>query len=296
MKNIAISVRDRLLNQSRASGVPFAALLERFVIGRLLWRVSQCDAGRQFVLKGAQLFSLWAKSPHRPTRDLDLLSFGDSSIESVKKFFTELILQPADPEDGLIWGEVQATQIREDQRYEGVRITIKVNLAGAIVPAQVDIGFGDAITPAPVELAWHDLLGFPEARLLTYPPETVIAEKLNAAEELGMDNSRMKDFFDLDWLCQNMEFDYSLLSLAIRTTFTRRGTASPEKTPLALTQEFAEDTTKVVQWKAFLRKNRLEAGTLAEVISRLNQFLGPVISAPADFSLRIWKPGQGWVP
>ena len=191
---------------------------------------------------------------------------------------------------------MQASPIREDQRYEGVRITIKVNLAGAIVPAQVDIGFGDAITPAPVELAWHDLLGFPEARLLTYPPETVIAEKLNAAEELGMDNSRMKDFFDLDWLCQNMEFDYSLLSLAIRTTFTRRGTASPEKTPLALTQEFAEDTTKVVQWKAFLRKNRLEAGTLAEVISRLNQFLGPVISAPADFSLRIWKPGQGWVP
>ena len=294
MKNIAASVRDRLMNQSRASGVPFAALLERFVIGRLLWRIGQSDGGRQFVLKGAQLFSLWAKSSHRPTRDLDLLGSGDPSLESLRSYFAELVAKPADPEDGLIWGELQASQIREDQRYEGVRITIKVTLAGAIVPAQVDIGFGDAITPAPVELTWQDLLGFPEARLLTYPPETVIAEKLNAAEELGMDNSRMKDFYDLDWLCQNMEFDHALLGLAIRTTFERRGTALPETTPVALTQEFATDTMKVTQWKAFLRKNRLEAETLDAVIQRLHDFLNPVLFPPANAAAKVWKPGQGW--
>jgi hypothetical protein len=294
MKNIAASVRDRLTNQSRASGVPFVALLERFVIGRLLWRVSQYDGGSQFVLKGAQLFSLWAKSSHRPTRDLDLLGSGDPSLESLRSYFAELVAKPADPADGLIWGEVLASQIREDQRYEGVRITIKVALAGAIVPAQVDIGFGDAITPAPVELTWQDLLGFPEAQLLTYPPETVIAEKLNAAEELGMDNSRMKDFYDLDWLCQNMEFDHALLGLAIRTTFERRGTALPETTPVALTQEFATDTMKVTQWKAFLRKNRLEAGALAEVVQRLHEFLNPVLFPPGDFAAKVWKPGQGW--
>jgi len=294
MKNIAASVRDRLMNQSRASGVSFSALLERFVIGRLLWRVSRSGEGRQFVLKGAQLFSMWAKSLHRPTRDLDLLGSGDPSPESLKSFFAELLAKPADPEDGLVWGEVQASQIREDQRYEGVRITVKVTLAGAIVPAQVDIGFGDAITPAPVELTWHDLLDFPEARMLTYPPETVIAEKLNAAEELGMDNSRMKDFYDLDWLSQNMEFDHALLSLATRTTFERRGTALPETTPVALTQEFAGDAVKVTQWKAFLRKNRLEAGTLAEVIQRLHDFLQPVLFPPADAVARVWKPGQGW--
>jgi len=116
-----------------------------------------------------------------------------------------------------------------------------------------------------------------------YPPETVIAEKLNAAEELGMDNGRMKDFYDLHWLCQNLEFEHSLLRLAICSTFERRGTALPETTPVALTQELAADTRKLAQWNAFVRKNRLEAGTLAEVIDRLLEFLQPVLFHPMPF-------------
>lgn len=295
MKNVAASVRDRLMNRSKTSGVPFAALMERFVMGRLLWRLSRSDAGRRFVIKGAQLFSMWADSPHRPTRDLDLLSFGDPSIDGLKKFFAGLLAGPADPEDGLVWGEVRVSQIREDQRYGGIRVTVKATLAGAIVPAQVDIGSGDAITPAPVELTWRELLDFPAARLLAYPPETVVAEKLNAATELGLDNSRMKDFYDLDWLCQHMEFGHADLSLAIRATFGRRGTPLPESTPWALTPEFADDPSKVLQWKAFLRKSRLEAGTLAQVIDRLHRFLHPVLFPPADVAGRVWKPGKGWM-
>ena len=86
MKNVAASVRDRLANQARSSGVPLTALMERFVIGRLLWRVSRSADNRKFVLKGAQLFSLWTNTMHRPTRDLDLLSFGDSSPEHVRAY------------------------------------------------------------------------------------------------------------------------------------------------------------------------------------------------------------------
>ncbi len=70
MKNIAASVRARLMNQAKTSGQPFAALLERFVIGRLLWRVSHCDGANQFVLKGAQLFFLWAPELHRPNHGI----------------------------------------------------------------------------------------------------------------------------------------------------------------------------------------------------------------------------------
>ena len=296
MKNVAASVRDRLMNQSRAGGVPFIALMERFVMGRLLWRLSQCESGRQFVLKGAQLFCLWANSPHRPTRDLDLLSFGDPSVEGLKNFFAELLARPADPEDGLFWGEVRAEQIREDQRYGGVRVTVKVTLAGAIVPAQVDVGFGDVITPAPVKLYWRELLDFPEARLLSYPPETVIAEKLHAADDLGIDNSRMKDFFDLDWLCRNMEFDHANLRLAICATFERRGSPLPANTPLALTEEFANDPAKIAQWKAFLRKNRLEARPLTEIIGHLHEFLQPVLFPLANHARSKWKSVGGWVP
>ncbi len=294
MKNVAASVRDRLANQARSSGVPLTALMERFVIGRLLWRVSRSADNRRFVLKGAQLFSLWTNTMHRPTRDLDLLSFGDSSPENVRAYFAALLAAPADPPDGLIWGTVHASPIREDQNYGGVRITVKVTLAGAIIPAQIDVGFGDAITPAPVEMNWQELLGFPEARLLAYPPETVIAEKLHAAVELGLANSRMKDFYDLYWLCRNMEFSSAVLSSAVHATFQRREAALPEDVPAALTQEFAQDPTKVTQWSAFLRKNRLQAPGLPEVVSHLRDFLSPVLASRNDAKDMIWKPPLRW--
>jgi hypothetical protein len=91
MKNVAASVRARLTNQARATGVSLPSLIERFAIGRLLWRLSESAESRRFVLKGAQLFSLWADTPHRPTRDLDLLSFGDPSVDTMRAFFEGLL-------------------------------------------------------------------------------------------------------------------------------------------------------------------------------------------------------------
>jgi len=292
VKNVAASVRDRLANQARATGVPFAALMERFALGRLLWRLSRSEAADRFILKGAQLFSLWAGTPHRPTRDLDLLGSGDSSPESLKTFFTDLLAKSADPEDGLVWGTVEAGQIREDQRYEGVRVTTKATLAGALVPVQVDIGFGDAITPEAVQIEWKELLDFPEARLLAYPPETVIAEKLEAVVTLGMANSRMKDFFDLDWLARNRKFEADTLRRAVQATFERRGTELPVEMPVALTAEFGGNAAKITQWNAFLKKSRLEGEALGSVTSRLASFLGPIVFS--GNAVTFWKPSAGW--
>ena len=292
MKNVAASIRARLSNLARETGTPLAALLERFALGRLLWRLSRSDAAGHFVLKGAQLFTLWAGEAHRPTRDVDLLGSGDASPEKLAKFFEGLLAGPSDPEDGLVWDAVEASKIREDQLYEGVRVTARATLAGAMVSVQIDIGFGDSITPAPVEVEWRDLLGFPEARLLAYPPETVIAEKLEAATVLGLANSRMKDFFDLDWLCRHREFDRTVLAEAVRNTFQRRGTPMPEALPLALTPQFATDRDKVTQWAAFLRKSSLRADSLEEIVGRLSKFLGPILTSNATPAR--WNTQTGW--
>jgi hypothetical protein len=126
--------------------------MERFVLGRLLWRLSRCEGANQFVLKGAQLFSLWAPEIHRPTRDLDLLSFGDSSPQKMELFFRALLSRPAEPEDGLVWGGVAVERIREDQRYEGVRITVRATLDGAVIPAEALPELVAACRVVPAEL------------------------------------------------------------------------------------------------------------------------------------------------
>lgn len=294
MKNTAASVRARLSNLSRSEGVSLDFMIERFAIGRLLWRLSQSPEAHHFILKGAQLFSLWQDNPHRPTRDVDFLGFGDHTEESIGNFFTELCSVPADFEDGLIWGKPKASPIREDQRYGGIRLVIPVSLAGALVRIQVDVGFGDVITPAAEEHTWKELLGYPEARLLTYPPETVIAEKFEAAVQLDIGNSRMKDFYDLDWLACHKSFDMATLREAIERTFERRQSDLPTELPLALTAAFADDTVKQTQWNAFIRKGKLDTLSLPEVIVRIRNFLAPVILQKHDFSTKTWHPETGW--
>lgn len=296
MKNTAASIRARLTNLARNSGVTLPSLIERFAIGRLLWRLDQAGLTDRFVLKGAQLFSLWADTPHRPTRDLDLLSYGDPSEKGIKKLFEELIATPAEPIDGLQWSGVDVSRIREDQRYEGVRVTMKVTLDGAVVPVQVDIGFGDAITPAPVEQVWRELLDFPEARLLAYPVETVIAEKFEAAVDLGLSNSRMKDFYDLHWLSRHISFDQTTLREAVHATFARRGSDLPAEVPLAFTSEFAQDPTKNTQWNAFLRKSHLEAPSFPEVIAKISTFLLPLLDPETGKEASsAWSPERSWI-
>ena len=157
--------------------------------------------------------------------------------------------------------------IREDNVYGGTRLSLLAFVGSARLPVQVDIGFGDAITPAPELVTYPTLLdGMDAPRLRAYPVYTVIAEKFHAMVELGINNSRMKDFFDLAVIARTSELDGGILVEALRATFARRGTTLPASTPIALTPEFAADPAKVRQWGAFLNKAQLQAHDLPEVV------------------------------
>ena len=128
-------------------------------------------------------------------------------------------------------------------------------ITAARIRLQIDVGFGDAVTPSPVRVGLPVLLDFPGPQLLVYPRETVVAEKLDAIVQLGMANSRMKDFYDLFVLASMFEFDGTLLVRAIRSTFERRKTQLPAELPTGLTRAFAADPNKAIQWMAFVRKS-----------------------------------------
>jgi hypothetical protein len=152
-----------------------------------------------FILKGATLFTLWTGHPHRATRDVDLLGVGDPSEGRIRDIFGEVIgLELAD--DGVEFdaGSRAVGPIREDQEYGGVRVEMVARVTAARVRLQIDVGFGDAVTPPPVRMDLPVLLDFPIPRLLVYPRETVVAEKLDAIVQLGTANSRMKDFYRPD--------------------------------------------------------------------------------------------------
>ena len=264
--DVAASVRRRLLNRARAEGRAFQELATLYAMERFLFRLGRSTHVDRFVLKGGLMTLTWAAEHARVTRDIDLLGRGASSVESVVSRLREVLV--VEVEDGVRFdlGSVQGREILVEAAYVGVRVAFVADLGGMVLHMQVDVGFGDAVVPEPQWIDYPQLLDLGAPRLLGYPAEATLAEKLHAVVALGMTNSRMKDYYDLWTAARLGVVTPEGLGEALRHTFARRGTALPEELPEGLTASFAEDTTKQAQWAGFVRKSRLEAPSLADVV------------------------------
>jgi predicted nucleotidyltransferase component of viral defense system len=293
LRDVGASVRARLLEQARKDQSDFQLLLTRYVLERLLYRLSVSEYHDEFILKGALLLSVWVRDRYRPTRDIDLLGYGDIKPNVLTDVFRAICSEDV-AEDGVTFDldKLQAELIREDADYGGVRIRTSATIARARIPVQVDIGCGDAITPAPIEIEYPTLLDFPVPHLRAYPLETIIAEKLEALVVLGMANSRLKDYYDLFLISQTFTMEHPLLTEAVRSTFQRRGTAFPEKIPLRLTDDFAKAWQ--ARWRGFLKREHMMPvpDDLHVVVASLRDLLLPVIGG-RNQNLE-WPPGGPW--
>lgn len=278
-RNVGASVRARLLTRARAEKTDYQILLTRYALERLLYRLSISAHRDRFVLKGALLFVTWLHDPFRPTRDLDLLGYGANDVETIAETFRSICSTPV-PNDGVAFdiNGLTAAAIREDLEYGGVRVQTNSVIDGARIPIQVDIGFGDIVTPGPVEIDYPVLLDFPSPHLRAYPIESVIAEKFQAIVQLGIANSRLKDFYDLWLISQTFELDGATLSAAVQRTFERRQTPMPTDVPSGLTRLYAEEWD--VRWKAFLNREHMNAAPtdLGQILDSLRRFLVPLMA------------------
>jgi predicted nucleotidyltransferase component of viral defense system len=297
-RNTAASIRARLLALAQSKNEDYQRVLGRYAIERFLYRLGRSPYRDKFALKGATLFTLWTGQTHRPTKDLDLLGQGSSAIGEVEHTIQAIFEIQA--EDGLVFDStsVEGTKIKEDDEYDGVRIKVLADLAGARIPMQIDIGFGDAVYPEPELASFPVLLPMEAPVIRAYPREASIAEKFQAMILLDIRNSRMKDFYDIWFIANTWTFDMASLRKAILASFERRGSPTPTGVPFALTDDFLNDPRKTQQWSAFV--NRLNPGektpSLKEVGAVLRAFLLPCISSgsltkPDTLS---WTPSQGW--
>jgi predicted nucleotidyltransferase component of viral defense system len=298
-KNIAASVRQRLLIKARETRRPFSELLQYFAMERFLYRLSKSRYADNFVLKGALMLTVWQAALTRATMDIDLLGRIENSIETITKVTREICGQEVEP-DGIVFDvtDIDAERIAEDADYEGIRIRFRGSLDTARFIIQLDIGFGDIVIPSPEPTNYPTLLDLPAPRLRGYSRESTIAEKFEAMVKLGILNSRMKDFFDIWLMLRQFDFDGPTLSAAIMKTFSTRGT-NIQTEPIALTNTFAEDTAKAAQWRGFVRKNRLVdvPQNLVEVVTAIAAFLAPITEqlAAGRVLRATWKASGTWL-
>lgn len=279
LRNNAASIRQRLLNHSKANKKPFNEILQYYAMERFLYRLSLSQHKNKFILKGALMLRLWDASESRPTMDIDMLGRTSNETENILQQIREMLSVEVD-EDGICFdaATLQAEQIKEDADYQGVRVLFKGNLDTAKIHMQIDVGFGDVVYPLPETSAMPTILNLPAPELLVYSKETVIAEKFEAMVKLGSINSRMKDFYDIWMLSRQFEFDGEHLAEAIRLTFDNRNTALPVEIE-AFSDEFIN--SKQIQWTAFTRRLNQEhvPAQFQDIIKGIRTFLYPLVSA-----------------
>ncbi len=288
VKNMAASVRARLLNLSKKSGENYNAVLLRFFQERFLARLGFSDYKKHFVLKGGLLLLSRHISAFRPTVDIDMLGIDISNNpEQLSMIIKEIAVLELN--DGVRFDADTITYrvIKEDAEYEGLRFTFCVRLGTIKSRMQLDIGFGDAVPMGFTQSIPSPMLNyFPVSELLIYPLESVIAEKFQAIVYLGLASSRMKDFFDILFLAENNVFELQKIKIALEATFVRRETSLENRYFIYEDSYIAE---KERMWRTYIKKIGAEKTfDFSQVIKRIKAFMEPVINAEDMEKSLIW--------
>jgi hypothetical protein len=190
--------------------------------------------------------------------------------------------------------------ISDEAEYHALRAKFSARLGNIRIPMQVDIGIGDSIWPEPEYIHYPTLLDMPAPRVQACRKETSIAEKFDAMLELGILNSRMKDFHDIAILGDHFSFIGQDLQKAVKTALGTKALPALPDLPVAFTDDFAQSADKNIQWAAFLSrigKNPQDLPFL-QVVEKIRGFLLPVLQslkAGNEFDA-VWPPGGPWLP
>lgn len=291
-QNVSASVRQRLLNRSKADNRSFNELLQYYAMERFLYRLSLSDHAQHYILKGALMLRVWNSPEFRPTMDIDMLGRTGNEEENITEHIRDILAVEIKP-DGLSFDSdsIQTARIAEDADYEGIRVRFRGALGTARISMQIDIGFGDIVYPGPEKAQLPCMLDSPAPSLLCYSRESAIAEKFEAMIKLGQLNSRMKDYYDIWLLSRQFEFELSSLAEAVRLTFKQRGTELNEPID-AFSADFI--SSRQPMWAAFRKRLKQDhvPESFQELATEVELFLEPVIKGLSNHIT--WKPAGPW--
>ena len=222
----------------------------------------------------------------------------DCDVETILSMVQDICMQTTYP-DGIEFDTDSLTGelIKGSDEYPGVRVKFLGRIEETLIHMQLDFGFGDVVVPGATEIVYPSLLDMTPPRLLAYTPESVIAEKLESIVRFELISSRVKDFYDIWLLANEIAFEGTTLQSAIVETFRHRGRELSSDV-LRIIDEYSKTERAAELWTILRRKARLEEAPadLAVTAKAIREFLGPLIRA-VELGLPtpgIWKPAGPW--
>ena len=215
-------LKDLIRNLSKEVGIEAHVLIRKYMMERFLERVSSSKYNGSFILKGGMLVAAFVVVEARATMDIDTTIKGiPVTMVDMERTITEI--SNIDLEDNVKFRIKKVSEIMDEAEYSGIRFSMDALLDGAVIPLKIDISTGDVITPREIAYSYKLMFEDRTIPIMTYPIETVLAEKLETVISRSITNTRMRDFYDIHILLKSQNIDADILALALERTAKKRG-------------------------------------------------------------------------
>lgn len=215
-------LKDLIRNLSKEVGIEAHVLIRRYMMERFLERVSSSKYNGSFILKGGMLVAAFVGVEARATMDIDTTIKGiPVTIVDMERTITEI--SNIDLDDNVKFRIKKVSEIMDEAEYSGIRFSMDAVLDGAVIPLKIDISTGDVITPREIAYSYKLMFEDRTIPIMTYPIETVLAEKLETVISRSITNTRMRDFYDIHILLKSQNINADILALALERTAKKRG-------------------------------------------------------------------------
>lgn len=218
-------LKDLIRNLSKEVGIEAHVLIRKYMMERFLERVSSSKYNGSFILKGGMLVAAFVGVEARATMDIDTTIKGiPVTMVDMERTITEI--SNIDLDDNVKFRIKKVSEIMDEAEYSGIRFSMDAVLDGAVIPLKIDISTGDVITPREIAYSYKLMFEDRTIPIMTYPIETVLAEKLETVISRSITNTRMRDFYDIHILLKSQNIDADILALALERTAKKRGNFS----------------------------------------------------------------------
>ncbi len=215
-------LKDLIRNLSKEVGIEAHVLIRKYMMERFLERVSSSKYNGSFILKGGMLVAAFVGVEARATMDIDTTIKGiPVTIVDMERTITEI--SNIDLDDNVKFRIKKVSEIMDEAEYSGIRFSMDAVLDGAVIPLKIDISTGDVITPREIAYSYKLMFEDRTIPIMTYPIETVLAEKLETVISRSITNTRMRDFYDIHILLKSQNINADILALALERTAKKRG-------------------------------------------------------------------------
>lgn len=247
-------LKDKIRNLSDGNSDKALSLFRTYMMERFLERVSVSEYRNNFILKGGLLVSSLVGANLRATMDIDTtiraLPINETDARRIIETITSINL-----DDNVRFEIVKSSVIMEDFDYPGIRFMIDCYLDNSKQTIKIDVSTNDIITPDAIEYSYKLMFEDRSIPLMSYNIETLLAEKLETIISRGVENTRMRDFYDIALITETSKYDTDTLKSAFSATVSKRETIKQAESSVKIISEISSNSEMEKLWHTFGKSN-----------------------------------------